>query len=412
MAALVNDQMRAAWAIPQFRRLMYSRVVSNIGNGISPVALAFGVLGLKGANGTSLTIVNGSLMVSLALFMLVGGVAADRFGRCRLVGASDIIGGCVAAVSAVLLITGHASVPFLAVNAFLFGALNAVWLPAFRGITPQLVPADLLQSANSWNGVFANVFMMLGAGFAGLIVTLLGAGWGVMIDAVSFLVAGILVWSLRSTDAPNRGNGPEPSLIGEMREGWNEFSSRRWLVAGLAGTGLYWMVLMGFLNVAGPVQAKLRLGGANAWGMSVFGWGLGGLIGVLIAARVRPRRPLRTSWVLMSMCSLWFFSTAAAMPLLIVMMGAVAAGIANDFMFQFSLTEMQTRVPGELLSRVGSYTEFAPSIAAPIGLALTGPLVDSVGATDVCVAVGVLSLVACAVPLSFRSLRNLERSTP
>ena len=81
-------------------------------------------------------------------------------------------------------------------------------------------------------------------------------------------------------------------------------------------------------------------------------------------------------------------------------------------MFQFSLTEMQTRVPGELLSRVGSYTEFAPSIAAPIGLALTGPLVDSVGATEVCVAVGVLSLVACAVPLSFRSLRNLERSTP
>ena len=90
MAALVNDQMRAAWAIPQFRRLMYSRLVSNIGNGISPVALAFGVLGLKGANGTSLTIVNGSLMVSLALFMLVGGVVADRFGRCRLVGASDI----------------------------------------------------------------------------------------------------------------------------------------------------------------------------------------------------------------------------------------------------------------------------------------------------------------------------------
>ena len=49
-------QLREAWKFRDFRILMISRMVSNIGNGITPVALSFGVLDLQGSDGRSLSI--------------------------------------------------------------------------------------------------------------------------------------------------------------------------------------------------------------------------------------------------------------------------------------------------------------------------------------------------------------------
>lgn len=60
------------WKISSFRRLLIARVVSNIGNGITPIALAFGVLSIPGADAGSLSYVTTAQMIPLVLFMLVG----------------------------------------------------------------------------------------------------------------------------------------------------------------------------------------------------------------------------------------------------------------------------------------------------------------------------------------------------
>ena len=98
------DQMRELRGYPGFYSLAASRFISNVGNGISPIALAYGVLSLPGATGTDLSIVMAARFVPLLVFMLFGGVIADRFQRNRLVGSSDVIGSFVAGVSAVSLI--------------------------------------------------------------------------------------------------------------------------------------------------------------------------------------------------------------------------------------------------------------------------------------------------------------------
>ena len=51
MAAADRGQLRELWRIRDFRVLLLSRLVSNLGNGITPVALSFGVLGLEGGTG-------------------------------------------------------------------------------------------------------------------------------------------------------------------------------------------------------------------------------------------------------------------------------------------------------------------------------------------------------------------------
>jgi len=80
------------WSIRGFRLLITARFISNIGNGMAPIALAFGVLPLPGATGTSLSYVTASQMIPIVGFLLIGGVMADRFGRARMVGDTISLG--------------------------------------------------------------------------------------------------------------------------------------------------------------------------------------------------------------------------------------------------------------------------------------------------------------------------------
>ena len=196
----MNDQVRELWRNVDFRKMFTSRVVSNFGNGMTPIALAFGVLDLPGGNAGSLSIVTAAHMVPLVLFMVIGGVAADRFGRALLVGGTDLLGSIFVSISALSFLTGHASVPLLAFNGFVFGVLNALWYPAFTGLMPQIVETRLLQSANALVGMGANLALTLGAATAGILVAAFGSGWAIMIDALSFFIAGCLVFSLRHLD--------------------------------------------------------------------------------------------------------------------------------------------------------------------------------------------------------------------
>jgi MFS family permease len=83
---IVLHDLKKLWKIKRFRVLLTARTLSNIGNGMSPIAMAFGVLSLPGSNASSLSWVTASHMVPIVLFLLLGGVVADRMGRARVVG--------------------------------------------------------------------------------------------------------------------------------------------------------------------------------------------------------------------------------------------------------------------------------------------------------------------------------------
>ena len=108
-----------------FAKLALARFISNCGNGITPIAMSFGVLGLPGGSASQLSLVLGSQMIPLLLFMLFGGVVGDRYKRNKIVGGTDIIGSLFVLVSASSFIFGFVSIPLLCVMGALFGFLNA-----------------------------------------------------------------------------------------------------------------------------------------------------------------------------------------------------------------------------------------------------------------------------------------------
>jgi MFS family permease len=68
----------------KFQKLFIARTISNIGNGIAPIALAFGILDLEGATPTSLSLVLAAQALPMVIVLPIGGVIADRLGRARV----------------------------------------------------------------------------------------------------------------------------------------------------------------------------------------------------------------------------------------------------------------------------------------------------------------------------------------
>lgn len=63
--------LKRLWLRPAFKTLLIARIISNFGNGLGPIALAFGVLGLEDATASSLSIVMAAQLGPMVLFMLL-----------------------------------------------------------------------------------------------------------------------------------------------------------------------------------------------------------------------------------------------------------------------------------------------------------------------------------------------------
>jgi len=391
----------------EFRRLFWSRAISNVGNGVAPIALAFGVLALPGATATSLSIVLAAQAIPLVLMLPFGGVIADRLGRARVIMVTDALVSVFVMTTAILFITGHATVPVLAVLGALSGLLNGMWYPAMSGLTPDVVPDEQLQSANALVSIATNVGFIFGNALGGLLVALVGPGWAIAIDSLSFLISASLIYSIRHVAKPHDSG---ESVLTDLIHGWRVFLSFRWIVVIVGCFSFIVMVWRGAEEVLGPVLALEIYGGPKGWAAVMACQGIGLLVGGIVASKVRAGRPLVIGMLITLALPVWLLLLAAEAPLILAAAGAFVFGIALELFYVFWLTSLQTRVPRESLSRVNSYDALGSMMFGPIGLAIAGPLVAAIGLHTTFIAGAVIATVAVAVSLMFRSVRQLTFS--
>ncbi len=389
---------------PAFRRLFLSRAISNVGNGVAPIALAFGVLALPGATPTSLSIVLAAQAIPLVFMLPFGGVIADRLGRARVIMVTDALVSVFVMTTAVLFITGHATVPLLAILGALSGLLNGMWYPAMSGLTPDVVPDEQLQSANSLVSIASNVGFISGNAIGGILVALIGPGWAIALDSLSFLVSAALVFTIRHVAKPHDSG---ESVLSDLIHGWKVFVSFRWIVVIVGCFSFIVMVWRGAEEVLGPVLALDIYGGPKGWAVVMACQGIGLLVGGIVASRVRAGRPLVIGMLITLALPAWLLMLAGEVALPLAAAGAFAFGISLELFYVFWLTALQTRVPRESLSRVNSYDALGSMMFGPIGLALAGPLVAVIGLQTTFILAAAISTVAVVVSLMFRSVRQL-----
>ncbi len=403
------QDFRTMFADRRFRRLWIARLVSNLGNGMSPIALSFAVLGLPGATAQDLGIVLTAQALAIVLALPLGGVIADRLPRALLVSTTDLILGVFVVANGALFLTHHATVPIAAAINVIAGLLNAIWWPAFPGLVPALLDERSLQRGNGLIGIANNAGMISGAAVAGGIITFLGPGTAIVIDGLTFLVAGLLVFTLRQ-ETPAQPSGE--SMMRDLHDGWRVFVSYRWLWVIVAAFGVTMAGMRGGFDVGGPVLMKEQFSGAASWAIVQTGQTIGYLTGAIIATRIRPSRPLVLCLLVSIIIPIYLLALAWPAPFPLLVACAFGLGICYDMWGVLWGTTMQTHIPRESLSRASAFDAMGSLLLGPLGMAVAGPIIAAFGLRTLFIGSAVLTAVVLALPLFEPAVRNLRWVEP
>lgn len=391
---------------PSFTRFFTAQSLSWLGSSMTPVALAFGVLDAAGDPG-ALGAVLAALSIPMLVFLLVGGVVADRFPRSRLLVATHAASAVTQLATAVWFFWGDAPMSALLVVSALSGAASAMTGPALRGVVTELVPEQALQRAASARATSRNAFRLLGPSVAGVLVAVSGAGWALLIDALCLAIAAALLATVR-TARPIEAAG---SVLEDLREGWREFASRRWLWTISVAFFVVNLALAAVWLVAGPVIAAGTIGAAG-WGI-VLGVRAGGLIlGGLLAYRWTPGRPLVWGQLAVIPLALSFLALGLAPRLPVLIAVALLAGIGAAIEGILWESTLQREIPARAQSRVASYDMLSSFASVPLGQLLAPVLILAWGPGPLAIVGGAVVLVAGLTPLlstQVRGVRSADR---
>jgi len=364
-----------ALAERNFRLLFTSTTISALGDGISLVALVFAVLEVSNS-AVALGLVIAARQVADAAIVLAAGVWADRLPRHLVLVAVAVVQGAAQATTATLVITSVATIPMLIALQAVYGLAEGFVLPASTGLTPATVSPVRLQEANALLGLSRNGTRIVGPAVGGALVALGNPGIALLVDAVSFALAALLLLPLR---LPPRADVVEVKpFFAELREGWGVFRRQTWIWTTIVFFGIGNFAFSGYF-VLGPIVSERDLGGAPAWAALTTAASVGAVVGGVLALRIRPRKPLAASCMSAWPIILQPLAMGLGFPLwaLIPMSVLAGAGIAVHLALWF--TVFQREVPPEAMSRVSYYDSFGSFVLGPLGAALAGPVAALVG---------------------------------
>ena len=389
---------------PAFRRLLFARLVSHVGDGIAVTAL---VLLVEETRQTGAAV--GTLLLVWFLPRLLGplaGAIVDRAEQRTVMVACDL--GQAAVFGAIAWLAP--SFPVLLGLVAIAGALETLFAPAGRSAVPALVRPEQLLQANAWMGTTLNLQVALGPAIGGILAATLGVRGAIAANALSFVVSALALVGLpplRAAGAPERRGYLAVGVEG-IRYVWRTPLLRSVAIALFVG-----VAFAGLDNVALVFLVKDTLGGgAVAFGLVNGAYGVGmlaGSIGLSVrATAVSAATIFIVGWILSGVGTL----LTGVVPLLVVAaLGQAVAGVGNAIDVVAIDTLVPRVTPREMLGRVFGFIGTAAPAGHTLAFAAGGFLLDVTSPRTVYVIAGVGTLVGLT-PVLLVLRRHRDASGP
>jgi len=373
---------------------------------MGPIALAFGILALPDGSANMLGLVLGATTVVFLLMAPFGGVIADKYGRARMVGVTDMAAGLVLFIQVAYFATGDVPLAVLLITNGFFGLMWGIFWPAFSGLMPAVLPEAGLQKGNALNAFMTNAGVISGAAVAGLLIEVFGVAFTLAIDAASFFISGLMIFTFRHLTP--RAEQTENTMLDDLLHGWKVFLSFRWIVIIVGAFSFIVMCWAAAENVLGPLIALEHFNGPKSWSFVISAESAGLIVGSLIAIKIKPKYPMR--FLMLSSFTITFYIWSLAKPqsLLMIAFGAFLFGITLDLWGTLWSTALQRKVPRDSLSRVSSFDAMGSMMFRPVGLAIAAPLSTLFGIENFLQILAAITVVAIIVPLLDPQVRNMS----
>ncbi|MFD7261264.1 MFS transporter [Streptomyces sp. NPDC059874] len=397
---------RPDWAGRNYTLLTSAAVVTNLGSHGALIAAAFAVQDAGGSAG-DLGLVAAARTLPLVLFLLIGGVIADRLPRHRVMVAANTLNCLSQAAFAVLVLTGDPQLWQMMLLTALCGTGTAFFNPAAEGMLLATVSGEHSNRAFALFRMAMNGAGIGGAALGGAMIAVLGAGWVLAVDAAAFAIAGALRAFLDV--APTADRVSRGGLLTDLREGWVEVRTRPWLW----GIVLQFSVVVAVVGAAdavyGPLVARDELGGPAPWGLALACFGVGTIAGAFLMMVWKPRRLLLVGTLCVFPLALPSAGLAVPVPVWGLCVLMFVSGAAIEVFGVNWMSALHQEIPEEKFSRVSAYDWFGSVSMLPVATALAGPAEAAFGRTDALWGCATLVVLATALVLLIPDVRRLTR---
>lgn len=394
-----------------FALLWFGELVSSFGGPFQGIAIAFFLIH-QGLGPFVFALVIAVFSVSRTVGGFVAGPLLDRYPRVTFLLVANVVAFGASGSVFLLTLTGQGIwflVPLLAVQAMTGGA----YLTAMSSIAPSVLPPEKLPSGNALIQMLSQLPAVAAAPAAGIVASVAGESTAIGINVVSYAFAvagGFAVYRRRRAGGVPQASG-RPSFRQTLRDGLSglRFAAgepwlRLLLIIEMVGSA----AAAGAMVIALPFYAD-KLGGSQAYGFLVAGFGAGSIVGMLwfggLARRIRRRALLICALLLSQGVLLAMLGLLPAGPGVVdlALVGA-ANGISNVAFAGL----VQTVIDDRFLGRVFALEAVATSVLAPLGHLSAGVLIATWGSTVALGIAGLAMAATAATGLVARSVRSID----
>jgi MFS family permease len=378
-----------------YRLFFGGQLISLIGTWMQAVAQSWLVYRLTNS-AALLGFVGFAGQIPVFLLASVGGSAADRYNRHRILLVTQTTSMLLAFVLAALTLTGRVQVWHVFALAAALGMVNAFDVPTRQAFAVDMVGRDDLINAIALNSSMINGARMIGPAVAGVLVAGVGEGWCFLLNAISYLavITGLL---LMTVDVQARVPLPG-SALASIVEGFRYVRQARPIRTLLLLLGLVSLMGMPYAVLMPIFADQILHGGPKGLGLLMGASGFGALIGAVTLATKKGIRGLGR-WIAFSAAGfgLGLILFSLSRNFLLSMSLLVPVGFSMMIEMAASNTLIQSLVRDELRGRVMAVYAMMFMGMAPFGSLLAGTLAHRIGAPATVMLGGAACIIGAAV---------------
>jgi predicted MFS family arabinose efflux permease len=386
---------------PTFNRLAWSNLAAQSAEQIALAAAPIVAVLLLGVGEGETGLLQTALTLPFILFAIPAGLLADRISRRWLMAGAEALRALALLAILALIGTGLLTLPLLALSGFVAVCGTVAYSVAAPALVPSLVSSKLLPAANARIELARTVAFAGGPALGGVLVGWVGAAPAFGFAAALSVIAVVL---LAGIDEPDREPAPRRHPLQEIKEG-ADFVRHHPLLRPVFVTQFIFNTAFFLLLAVFVPYAVRRLGlSASGVGSTLAMFGVGMVVGALLATRVMRRLPFGT---VIALGPVTGFAAAAVMALTTLMPTPWLAGLsffllgAGPILWVISTTTLRQSVtPPRLLGRVSAINIMSYG-ARPLGSAL-GAIIGGLYGAETCLylAVAIFGAQALVILMS------------
>lgn len=397
-----------------FTALWIGQSLANLGGAVLNVVLPVIALSLHASPltvGWLMTL----LMIPQVVLLPFSGILADRLPRVPMMIITDLVRFALLAIIAVLAAAHRMTLLQLDVFAVLFGAMQALFQPAYAATRAQIFTKPIRNAATALTQGTQQLAMMLGPSLGGLVVGIASGAVGLGVNALGFLISTasllfVKVPRLESSVPAKAKSKVWQSLRAELLSGYYELRKHDWLWVTILAFSLINILGRGMVAVLLPWLINIHLQMPSYdFGFVSSASAVGALAMSLLFGSKRTwkhRGILAYFGVAISAVALIGLTFVTWLPLIVVIMALYGAGyMLFGLIWEVSLQEL---VSHEAYGRVVSLDIFGSVALLPLGYVLNGWLAEHIGGLWTIGIDSMLVLMIVCVAFSFKAIRKFE----